>query len=91
VTGTGTDNPSSNSWDMAFRTDRKKGDLLYLFDMSRGVEVLRMKKGVKASRKMRSVTAPSVKSDRFAAKPVGSLDRKVSSTGQVSYICPLFQ
>jgi hypothetical protein len=90
VTGTGTDNPSSNSWDMAFKTDRRKGDLLYLFDMSRGVEVLRMKKGVDASRRMESVTAPSVKSDRFAARPVGSLDRSVSSAGSVSYVCPLF-
>ena len=45
VTGTGTDNPSSNSWDMAFKEERRKGDLLFLFDMSRGVEILRMKKG----------------------------------------------
>ncbi len=27
VTGTGTDNPSSNSWDMEFKSDRRKGDL----------------------------------------------------------------
>jgi hypothetical protein len=90
VTGTGTDNPSSNSWDMAFRTDRKKGDLVYLFDMSRGVEVLRLKKGVKASRKMKAVTAPSVKRDRFAAKPVDGLARISSDNGGTSYICPLF-
>jgi hypothetical protein len=91
---TGTDpatNPSSNSWDMAFKTDRRKGDLLYLFDMSRGIEVLRLKQGVNASRRMKSVTAPSVKSDRFAAKPVGSLDRAVNSAnGGTSYVCPLF-
>ena len=44
VTGTGTDNPSSNSWDMALVDP--KGDLVYLFDMSRGVEVLRLKQRV---------------------------------------------
>ena len=75
VTGTDTDNPSSNSWDMAFRSDRKRGDLVYLFDMSRGVEILRMKKGVNASRRMKAVTAPSVKRDPLAAKPVGALGR----------------
>lgn len=95
VTGT-TDqngaNPSSNSWDVSFYRDRKKGDLLYLFDMWRGVEVLRLKQGVNASRAMKSVTAPSVKKDDpFAPKPVGSLERRVSSTGDVSYVCPLFQ
>ena len=94
VTGT-TDaagaNPSSNSWDMAFRTDRVRGDLLYLFDMSRGVEVLRLERGARASRHMRAVTAPSVRSDRFAATPVGSLDRGVSSAGGgTGFVCPLF-
>ena len=51
VTGTGTDNPSSNSWDMAFKSERRKGDLVYLFDMSRGVEILRMKKGAHHSKR----------------------------------------
>ena len=82
-------NPSSNSWDMAFRTDRRKGDLVYLFDMSRGVEILRMKKGVNASRRMKAVTAPSVKRDPLAAKPVGALATNVGDAG-VSYVCPLF-
>ena len=89
VTGTGTDNPSSNSWDTAFRSDRKRGDLVYLFDMSRGVEILRMKKGVNASRRMKAVTAPSVKRDPLAAKPVGALATNVGDAG-VSYVCPLF-
>jgi hypothetical protein len=93
VTGTtdeNGENPSSNSWDLAFRSDRKKGDLVYLFDMWRGVEILRMKAGVHASRGMKAVTAPSVKSDRFAARPVDGLDRIVNSDGSVSYVCPLF-
>ena len=34
---------------MEFKSHRHKGDLVYLFDMSRGVEVLRMKKGAHAS------------------------------------------
>jgi hypothetical protein len=83
---TGTDaatNPSSNSWDVAFKTNR----LVYLFDMDRGIEVLRLKQGASAARKMRGVTAPSVKSDRLAAKPAVSLDGDRSGT---SYVCPLF-
>jgi hypothetical protein len=90
VTGTGSDNPSSNSWDMEFFSDRRKGDLVFLFDMSRGVEVLRMKKGAHHSRKMKSVVAPSVtKEDKWAAKQVGSLD-SFSANGDTSFICPLF-
>jgi hypothetical protein len=90
VTGTSGNNPDSNSWDMAFRSDRRKGDLLYLFDMSRGIEVLRMKQGANASRRMKSVTAPDAKSSRFGAKPVGGLERTVNSDGGASYVCPLF-
>jgi hypothetical protein len=90
VTGTGTDNPSSNSWDMAFKTDRRKGDLIYLFDMSRGVEVLRIKKGAYHSAAMKSVTAPSVTQDEFAAQPVGALDASLTANGDTAFICPLF-
>jgi hypothetical protein len=84
------DNPSSNSWDLAFYSDRRRGDLVYLFDMNRGVEVLRLKAGARASRRMEAVTAPSVKRDRFASKPVSSLVRASSSDGGGTYICPLF-
>jgi hypothetical protein len=90
VTGTSPTNMSSNSWDMAFRTDKRKGDLLYLFDMDRGIEVLRMKKGANASRRMKSVSAPSAKPSRFTSKRVGALDSTVNSDGSVSYVCPLF-
>lgn len=95
VTGT-TDgdgaNPSSNSWDMTFHDERgRKGDrFVYLFDMSRGVEVLRLKsdRGAAASARMKSVVAPSVKRDRFAAKPVASLD---GGGGGARFVCPLFK
>jgi hypothetical protein len=90
VTGTSEDNPDSNSWDMAFRSDRRKGDLLYLFDMRRGIEVLRLKQGANASRRMKSVTAPTARPSRFAAKVAGGLERTVKSDGSVSYVCPLF-
>jgi hypothetical protein len=86
-------NPSSNSWDMAFRTDRRRGDLIYLFDMSRGVEVLRLQGGARASGRMKAVTAPSVRRDRFAARPVGSLDGRAASfsdAGGSGFVCPLF-
>ena len=72
--------PPSSSWDTAF-----KGNLIYLFDMARGVEVLRVKKGVNAARRMKSVVAPSLKHARFAARPVGGLARNGSG-----WVCPLF-
>jgi hypothetical protein len=83
-------NPSSNSWDMAFYSDRKKGDLIYLFDMNRGVEILRLKQGVTAARRMKSVTAPAVLEDPSWPKPVGGLAKRATANG-VSYVCPLFQ
>jgi hypothetical protein len=90
VTGTSEENPTSSSWDMAFRTDRRKGDLLYLFDMARGIEVLRMKQGAYHSRKMKAVSAPTARASRFTAQPTGGLERTLNSDGSVSYICPLF-
>lgn len=84
------ENPSSNSWDVAFREDRRGRDLVYLFDMNRGVEVLRLRRAAASSSQMRSVTAPSVKRDRFASQPVGGLARTSSAGGSVSYVCPLF-
>ena len=62
VTSTGADNPSSNSWDVAWYNDRaprgsrarkagrsSRGDYIYLMDMSRGVEILRLRGGANAS------------------------------------------
>ncbi|HKF89941.1 MAG TPA: hypothetical protein VKC52_00515 [Acidimicrobiia bacterium] len=80
---TGTDpatNPSSNSWDTEWRNNR----IVYLFDMTRGVEILRLKKDASASATMPAVTAPSVESDSLAAQPIGSLD------GSGRFVCPLF-
>ena len=78
---TGTDpaaNPSSNAWDLAWR-----GERVYLFDMSRGVEVLRLRGGPGRSAAMASVTAPSVRSDPLAAVPV-----KSAAGGPL--VCPIF-
>ncbi len=103
VTGTGADNPSSNSWDVGWYNDdsrrgrssrrggRKgttRGDYVYLFDMARGVEVIRLKGGgAKASARMKSVVAPSVrKNDRWASKPVAGS----SLGGDGGFVCPLF-
>jgi hypothetical protein len=105
VTGTGTDNPSSNSWDVAWydegrgkawssrkgkkkgrKAHRSRGDYVYLMDMSRGIEVIRLKKGATASARMKSVVAPSSrKNDAWAAKPVAG-----SSLSDGGYVCPLF-
>ena len=65
VTGTDTTtNPSSLSWDVAWR-----GDLVYLFDMSRGIEILRMAGGPSASSLLPTVEEPGVQVDPLAARP----------------------
>jgi hypothetical protein len=78
---TGTDpatNPSSLSWDVAWR-----GDLIYLFDMSRGIEILRLQGGPLASSRLPTVHEPRVRSDPLAAQPVAGL-----TPG--SLVCPSF-
>jgi hypothetical protein len=78
---TGTDpatNPSSLSWDVAWH-----GDLIYLFDMSRGVEILRLAGGPSASASLPTVVEPALKADPLAAQPVSSLVPD-------SLVCPLF-
>src|SRR5436190_5482185 len=78
---TGTDpatNPSSLSWDTAWR-----GDLVYLFDHQRGIEILRLRGGPSASASLRTVRDPRARSDRFAAQPVRS------ASGAI-FACPAF-
>ena len=66
VTGTDPEtNPSSQSWDTAWR-----GNLVYLFDMDRGIEVLRLKGGPHASAKLATVREPKRGPDRLAKVPV---------------------
>jgi hypothetical protein len=72
-------NPSSLSWDTAWR-----GDLVYLFDMDRGIEILRLKGGPARSARLASVREPARRVDRLAAVPVRA------STGDGALICPLF-
>jgi hypothetical protein len=98
VTGTtpsSGENPSSNSWDVAFydpgRRNRNGSQLIYLIDMTRGVEILKLDKGARLSSSMKSVTAPSQKRDRYAARAVGGLTATTAADGSVSYVCPLFQ
>jgi hypothetical protein len=80
VTGTDpTTNPSSLSWDTAWR-----GDLVYLFDHQRGIEILRLRGGPSASASLRTVEDPGVRSDPFAAQPVRS------RTGAI-FACPAFE
>ncbi len=70
VTGTDPDtNPSSLSWDVAWR-----GELIYLFDMDRGIEILRLAGGPRE---------PALRVDPLAAQPVSGL-----TPG--SLVCPLF-
>ena len=71
-------NPSSNSWDTAWR-----GNLVYLFDMDRGIEILRLKGGPHHSAQLASVREPRRAPDRLAKVPVSGL-----TPG--SLVCPLF-
>ena len=91
---TGTDaatNPSSLSWDTAWN-----GNLVYLFDMDRGIEVLRLKGGPAAAKRLATVRETRGKGqsgkgqsgsgqryDPLAARPVSGL-----TPG--SLVCPLF-
>ena len=78
-------NPTSNSWDLAWKRSRKS-DYVFLFDMSRGVEVLRLKGGAHASAGMKTVTTPRAPSNRGAAVVIGALD----TTASGGLVCPLF-
>jgi len=81
VTGDGPPaEPSTLAWDLEFN-----GEYVYLMDMARGIEVLRLSGGTSAAlvSHMASVTAPSRGDDPNAAVPVSSLER-----GRL--VCPLF-
>jgi hypothetical protein len=84
VTGTDPDaNPSSLSWDTAWH-----GDLVFLFDMDRGIEILRLKGGPQHSARLATVREPRARrADRLAAVPV----RASTTTGDGALVCPLFQ
>ena len=78
MTGRDAANPSSLSWDTAWH-----GDLIYLFDMARGIEILRLKGGSAAAARLRTVQSPAAKPDPLAARPVAGL------AGD-SLVCPVF-
>ena len=73
-------NPSSLSWDTAWR-----GDLVYLFDMDRGIEILRLKGGPGAAARLATVREPRARADRLAKAPVAG-----SGLTPGSLVCPLF-
>ena len=78
---TGTDpatNPSSLAWDVAWR-----GDLIYVFDMSRGVEILRLADSP-GLREAADRSRAGARTDPLAARPVSGL-----TPG--SLVCPLFE
>ena len=81
VTGTDTTtNPTSNSWDLAWY-----GRYVYLFDMDRGIEVLKLKSptAARAVSGLRTVRAPAAERDPLAPVPTSSLERG-------TLICPGF-
>ena len=74
-------NPTSLSWDTAWH-----GNLVFLFDMSRGIEILRLKGGAARVSSLRTAHEPrsgGTRSDPLAARPIGGLTRG-------SLVCPLF-
>jgi hypothetical protein len=72
---------SSSSWDLAWN-----GQYVYLFDMNRGIEVLKLKSPTAAASvsRLRTVRAPDARADRYAPVPVSS------QTGG-ALICPAFK
>jgi hypothetical protein len=81
VTGTDQTNPTSNSWDLAWN-----GRYVYLFDMNRGIEVLKLKSKThaKAVSSLNTVWAPRARRDRLAPKVASSLE-------DGALICPGFR
>ena len=73
------DNPSSLVWDTQFHRG-----LLWVFDMDRGVEVLRLAQPKAGASRLPAVIAPDLAPDRYAARPVG--ERTTSGL-----VCPLFR
>jgi hypothetical protein len=81
---TGTDpvaNPTSNSWDLAWH-----GRYVYLFDMDRGIEILKLKAGTgaRSAGRLRTVRAPAARPDPLASVPAGDVESG-------SLVCPLFE
>ena len=60
-----------------------RGNLIYLFDMDRGIEILRLKGGPHAAAKLATVREPKARVDKLAKVPVSGLTRG-------SLVCPLF-
>ena len=56
---------------------------LYLFDMDRGIEVLKLRHGKGGPSSLPAVTAPSVKADPFAKQAVATV-------GDLKLVCPVF-
>jgi hypothetical protein len=56
---------------------------VYVFDMSRGIEILRLKSGPSASASLPTVESPPMREDPLAARPIASLDAR-------GLVCPLF-
>jgi hypothetical protein len=79
VAGTDAANPSTLSWDTAWH-----GDLIYLFDMSRGIEILRLKGGPAGAAALPTVQDSPARIDPLAARPVQGLTRG-------TLVCPLFE
>ena len=80
VTGS-TEEETSNSWDLAWN-----GRYVYLFDMNRGIEVLKLDSSTaaKSVSRLQAVRAPAAQADPYAPQPASSL-----SSGAL--ICPAFR
>ena len=79
VTGTDAANPSSLSWDTAWH-----GDLIYLFDMARGIEILRLKGGSAAAARLADGAVAGGEADRFGCSTGGRRSRRTRSSVRCS-------
>jgi len=87
VSGTdATTNPSSLSWDTAWR-----GRYVYLFDHSRGIEVLSLRRGgPRDSGDWLTVRDPRARASSAASRPDPLAARPVDDGSPDALVCPLF-
>jgi hypothetical protein len=77
---------SSHKSKRSRKATHRRGDYVYLMDMARGIEVIRLKGGgASASARMKAVRAPSSGASRWASQPIAG-----SSLAEGGYVCPLF-
>lgn len=58
--------------------------------MNHNIKMLQIKKNTHTSNKMKTITTPNMKSNKFTAQPINTLDQNLTNNNNTSFICPLF-